>query len=84
MEQAPKNRYVSPYFLALVYSGLGQMDEAFRLLEQALEQRTSYLLISPRYDPSPVGFRRDPRWKPFMERLRREVRLPPSTPNPYS
>ena len=84
MEQASKNRYISPYCLALVYSGLGRMDEAFRLLDQALEQRTPYLVISPRYDPGSVGFRRDPRWKPFMERVRREIRLPPGTPNPYS
>ena len=83
MEQASKNRYISPYCLALVYSGLGRMDEAFRLLDQALEQRTPYLIISPRYDPGSVGFRRDPRWKPFMERVRREMRLPPGTPNPY-
>ena len=83
MEQASKNRYISPYCLALVYSGLGRMDEAFRLLDQALEQRTPYLTVSPRYDPGSVGFRRDPRWKPFMERVRREMRLPPGTPDPY-
>ncbi len=83
MEQASKNRYISPYSLALVNSGLGRMDEAFRLLDQALEQRTPYLIVSPRYDPGSVGFRRDPRWKPFMERVRREIRLPPGTPNPY-
>jgi tetratricopeptide (TPR) repeat protein len=83
MEQASKNRYISPYCLALVYSGLGRMDEAFRLLDQALEQRTPYLIIYPQYDPGSVGFRRDPRWKPFMERVRREIRLPPGTPNPY-
>jgi hypothetical protein len=28
-------------------------------------------------------FRRDPRFKPFIERLRKAVRLPPGTPNPY-
>jgi len=82
MEQASKTRYISPYCLALVYSGLGRMDGAFRLLDQAMEQRTPYLIISPRYDPGSVGFRRDPRWKPFMERVRREIRLPPGTPNP--
>ena len=83
MEQASKNRYISPYYLAVVYSGLGRMDEAFRLLDQALEQRTPYLVVCNRYEATTVAFRRDPRWKPFMERLRREVRLPPGTPNPY-
>ncbi len=84
MVQASKNRYISPYFLAMVYSGLGRMDETFRLLDQALEQRTTYLVFCTRYDATNVAFRRDPRWKPFIERLRREVLLPPGTPNPYS
>jgi tetratricopeptide (TPR) repeat protein len=83
MEQASKNRYISPYYLAVVHSGLGRMDEAFRLLDQALEQRTPYLVFCTRYEGTTVAFRRDPRWKPFMERLRREVHLPPGTPNPY-
>jgi serine/threonine-protein kinase len=83
MEQAAKNRYISPYYLAVVYSGLGRMDEAFRFLDQALEQRTSYLVTCGRYEATTIALRRDPRWKPFMERLRREVRLPPGTPNPY-
>jgi serine/threonine-protein kinase len=83
MEQAARNRYISPYYLAVVYSGLGRMDEAFRFLDQALEQRTSYLVTCSRYEATTVALRRDPRWKPFMERLRREVRLPPGTPNPY-
>lgn len=84
MEQASKNRYISPYYFAVVYSGLGRMDEAFRLLDRALEQRTPYLVTCGRYEATTIAFRRDPRWKPFMERLRREVRLPPGTPNPYS
>jgi len=83
MEQASKNRYISPYYLAVVYSGLGRMDEAFRLLDQALEQRTSYLVVCTRYEGTTVALRRDPRWKPFAERLGREVRLPSGTPNPY-
>ena len=84
MEQASQKRYVSPYYLAAVYSGLGRMDEAFRLLDQAFEQRTPWLVLSGPYDPLSVALRRDPRWKPFVERLRRAVRLPPGTPNPYS
>jgi TolB-like protein/predicted Ser/Thr protein kinase len=83
MEQASQKRYISPYYLAVVYSGLGRMDKAFRLLDRALEQRTPYLFACTRYEGTTVAFRRDPRWKPFMERLRREVRLPPGTPNPY-
>jgi TolB-like protein/DNA-binding winged helix-turn-helix (wHTH) protein/tetratricopeptide (TPR) repeat protein len=84
MEQTSQKRYVSPFDLAVVYSGLGRMDEAFRILDQALEQRTPWLYICGPYDPDGVALRRDPRWKPFIERLRRLVRLPPGTPDPYS
>ncbi|HTR24024.1 MAG TPA: protein kinase [Terriglobales bacterium] len=84
LEQASHKRYVPPFHLAMVYSGLGRMDEAFRLLDQALEQRDTYLIIQSLYDPGEICFRRDPRWKPFMERVRREARLPPGTPDPYS
>jgi serine/threonine protein kinase/tetratricopeptide (TPR) repeat protein len=84
MEQASQKHYISPFYLAVVYSGLGRMDEAFRLLDQALEQRTPWLVSCTRYDSLSVALRRDPRWKPFIDRLRRLVRLPPGTPDPYS
>jgi hypothetical protein len=45
MEQASQKRYVSPFYLAVVYSGLGRMDEAFLLLDRALEQRTPWLVF---------------------------------------
>ena len=84
MEQAAQKRYISPLYLAMVYSGLGRMDEAFHLLDRALEQRTPFLVICTPDDPCSVALRSDPRWKPFSDRLRRLVRLPPGTPDPYS
>jgi eukaryotic-like serine/threonine-protein kinase len=83
MEGASKKRYVSPYHLAAVYSGLGRTDEAFSLLYQALERRNPWLTYSTPHDPLSIALRRDQRWKPFVERLRRLVRLPLGTPNPY-
>jgi len=84
LQQASKKGYISPYYLAMVYSGLGRMDEAFRLLDQALQQRTPYLIVCTRHDDTIVAFRRDPRWKPFTERLFKLVSEPPGTPDPYS
>ena len=83
MEQESRNRYISPTFLAVVNSGLGRMDEAFRLLEKGLEERTPWLVSSGRYDPIHIALQRDPRWKPFIDRLLKLVRLPDGTPNPY-
>jgi tetratricopeptide (TPR) repeat protein len=84
MEQASPKRYISPFYLAVVYSGLGRMDEAFRLLDRALEQREPVMIYCTPYNHDLVALRRDPRWKPFIDRLRRLVRLPPGTPDPYS
>ena len=87
MEQAAEKRYVSPFFLAVAYSGVGRMDEAFRLLDRALEQKTPWLANDApagEYDAMNVALRRDPRWKPFIDRLRRLVRLPAGSPNSHS
>jgi len=35
-----RERYVSPYHLAYIYTGLGEQDAAIDLLEQAYEQRS--------------------------------------------
>ena len=83
MEQTSRKRYISPYSLAVVHSGVGQMDEAYRLLDRALEQRTPTLVFCTRNDPLSIALRRDPRWRSFIDRLRRQVRLPPGTPDPY-
>ncbi|HET7442232.1 MAG TPA: protein kinase [Terriglobales bacterium] len=84
LEQKSRKHYVSPYHLAIVYSGLGQTDEAFRLLDQALEQRTPSLVFCTPNDGTYVALRRNPRWRPFLGRLRQNVRLPSGTPNSYS
>ena len=83
LEQASRKRYISPYDLAEVHSGLGRMDDAFRFLERALEQRTPYLVFCTSNESTTVAFRRDPRWKPYMDRLRHLIRLPTGTRNPY-
>jgi TolB-like protein/DNA-binding winged helix-turn-helix (wHTH) protein/Flp pilus assembly protein TadD len=83
MELTSQKRYVSAFNLATVYASVGRMDEAFRFLDRALEQRAAYLFFCSPYDPFFFVFRHDRRWKPFVERLRAAVRLPPGTPNPY-
>ncbi|MBZ5658761.1 MAG: winged helix-turn-helix domain-containing protein [Acidobacteriia bacterium] len=84
LERRSEKRYVSPFHLAVVHSGLGRTDEAFQLLDRALDQRTPYLICCTPNDGNSVALRHDPRWKLFSDRLRRLVRLPPSTPDPYS
>lgn len=50
MTELSKQKYVSPYYLAEIHTGLGEKDEAFKLLEKALEMREGpmvYLKIEP-------------------------------------
>ena len=84
MEQASKVRYVSPYDFAAVYSGLHRMDDVFRYLNEALEQRTPSLVFCTPRGFNSVALRHNPRWRAFIARLRQRVRLPPGTPDPYS
>jgi len=63
-----KERYVSPYEIALIHTALGKTDEAFRWLETAIEERASGLIllrVHPRLDP----IRSDPRYLALVRRL---------------
>jgi TolB-like protein/Tfp pilus assembly protein PilF len=66
LESRSRTEYVPPLHTAVVYSGLGDLDRAFALLEEAVAARNCWLVSSrlPMFD----GFRNDPR---FVEHLRR-------------
>jgi Flp pilus assembly protein TadD len=54
--------------IALIYGQLGDPDNAFRWLDRAVEQRSSFLLfikVSPRVDP----LRADPRYRQLLRRI---------------
>jgi len=60
--------YVDFYLLATIYAGLGEKDEAFRLLEKGYEQRSAsmtYLTI----DSFWYGMRSDPRYADLLRRM---------------
>jgi hypothetical protein len=60
-------KYVNPYDVALIYIGLGSVDQAFEWLEAAFGDRSDmlvYLNVDPRLDP----IRSDSR---FLELTRR-------------
>ena len=59
--KAAKTRYVSPYAIALVYTGLGDRDPAFAWLERARLQRAwgmAFVNVEAHFDP----IRADPRF----------------------
>ncbi len=68
LEMMAKEHFVSPYFVALVYSGLGDRDRAFKCLEKAYNERSdwlTYLKVDPPFD----GLRSDPRFQDLLRRI---------------
>jgi len=63
-----KQRYVSPVYMALICTGLGEKDQAFTWLNKAYEERSAmliYLKLEPRLDP----LRSDPRFADLLRRV---------------
>jgi len=61
-------KYVSPYDLAIIYTGLGEKDRAIEQLNKAYEQRAGWVImlkVEPLFDP----LRSDPRFAQLLQRL---------------
>ncbi|MCI0525947.1 MAG: tetratricopeptide repeat protein, partial [Nitrospira sp.] len=53
LKEQLKQRYVQSYFLAVIYAGLDEKDQAFQWLQKAYEERSPYLIwlqVDPLYD----------------------------------
>jgi serine/threonine-protein kinase len=63
-----RERYVSPYFVAEIYRGLGEIDLTFEWLDKAYEHHSDWLVwlgVEPALD----GLRSDPRFTDLMRRV---------------
>ena len=72
LTEMAKQKYVSPYDLAVLYTGLGDKDRAIEQLNKAYDDRAGWIInlkVEPLFDP----LRSDPR---FAELLRR-MKFPP-------
>jgi serine/threonine protein kinase/Tfp pilus assembly protein PilF len=70
-QRLAKQRYVSPYNFAIIYTGLGDKDRAFEWLTKCIEQRTLivfHLKSRPLFDP----LRSDPRYRELLRRMNLE------------
>jgi eukaryotic-like serine/threonine-protein kinase len=68
--------FVDFYLVAAIYAGLGEKEEAFRLLEKGYEQRSPnmpYLAIGPPF----YGMRSDPRYADLLHRIGLPQTSPP-------
>src|SRR5262249_29865635 len=64
--------YVSPYYMALIYTALGDHDQVFKWLDRACDERSSFLFFL-KVEPAFDNVRSDPRFQDLVRR----VKLPP-------
>jgi tetratricopeptide (TPR) repeat protein len=60
--------YVSAYYLALVYAGLGLRDEVFAELDKAIDERQPYLFLL-NVEPPFLSLHSDPRFQDVVRRI---------------
>jgi DNA-binding winged helix-turn-helix (wHTH) protein/TolB-like protein/Tfp pilus assembly protein PilF len=68
LDQLSKQKYVSPFPIAVAYTGLGEKDRAFEALEQAYAEKSwgvGMLEVNPVFDP----LRSDPRFAVLLGRV---------------
>jgi len=68
LAQLSKRKYVSPYFIAVIYAGLGERDQMFAWLEKAYQERHPFMTlisVEPVFDP----VRSDPRFVQLVRRV---------------
>ena len=68
LKQIAEQRYVSPYYLALAFLGLGENDAALDWLEKALEERSGWL-VNLKVEPCMDTLRSHPRFQKLLRKL---------------
>jgi TolB-like protein/Tfp pilus assembly protein PilF len=70
LQRQSKISYVSPYMIAVIFSGLGQTDKAFEFLERAYQQRAPDIAYFIKADLRLNTLRSDPRLQDLLRRMR--------------
>jgi serine/threonine-protein kinase len=68
LEQIQDSRYISPYDWAMVYSGLGDKQEALRWLEKAYEEKSGRM-VNLAVHPQFAFLRKEPRFQQLVQQL---------------
>jgi tetratricopeptide (TPR) repeat protein len=74
LQQMSGSQYVPSLYVALIYIGLRDNDQAFAWLDKAYEERSEYLVYLPT-EPMADPLRSDPRFPALLERLGLKRRL---------
>jgi len=68
MLEQSKKRYVSPFYVAIVYAGLHENEKAMDWLEKACADRSNAIIFL-KVDPDFDGLRSNPRFQALLRRL---------------
>lgn len=68
LKELSKGRYVASYWIAMIYVGLDEKDQAFAWLEKAYQER-SWWLVWIKMDPMVDSLRSDSRFIDLMRRI---------------
>jgi tetratricopeptide (TPR) repeat protein len=69
LQQLQDQRYVSPYTVAAIYTGLGDQEQAFKWLERAVEERDIWLM-NLKVDPVFAKLRTNRQFTDILARIR--------------
>lgn len=69
LQQVKGQRYVSPYTIAAIHSGLGDKEQAFKWLETAVEERDIWLM-NLKVDPVFAKLRTERKFTDILARIR--------------
>ena len=68
LSEMSNHQYVPSYYVALVYAGLDERDQAFKWLDKAVRERNGPLVMLNR-DLMLVGLRTDPRFQELVRKV---------------
>src|SRR3989442_1149330 len=68
LQELASQKYVSAYFRVLIYTALGEQDQALEWLEKAYEERSEWL-VWLKVDPKLDRLRSDPRFTSLVQRV---------------
>jgi eukaryotic-like serine/threonine-protein kinase len=69
LERVSKRQYVSSYFIAIIYMGLGDLDQTFEWLEKAYQERSGFMAFI-NVEPMLGALRGDPRFNSLIEKIK--------------
>ena len=68
LQKLASHKYVAPYFRVLIYTALGEKDQALEWLEKAFEERSEWL-VWLKVDPKLDSLRSDPSFTALVQRV---------------